>query len=171
METELRLLEESPQVNIHSDGPKTSLKKIANWKTPGFDGIHGFWFNKFTSIHDKLATETCLPLMWKILTAQIKEKIYYSLISRGIFPDEEKGCRKKTRGTEELLYIDQQIPDESKKRRKNLAMAFTKKLTIRPPKAGHNTVSKCIKCPTKLYNLSKRPCKRGEWNIQQEGKA
>ena len=36
---------------------KTTLKKISNWKTPGHDGIHGFWFKKFTSIHDRLALE------------------------------------------------------------------------------------------------------------------
>ena len=96
------------------------------------DGIYGFWFKKFTSVHDRLALEmnrypqdaqvpdwmakvktaliqkdpskriaphnyrpiTCLPMMWKILTAQIKEKIYYSLISRGLFPNEQKGCEK-----------------------------------------------------------------------------
>ena len=62
---------------------------------------------------------TCLPMMWKILTAQIREKIYYSLASR-----EQKGCRKCSRGTAELLYIDQHILNESKTRRKNLAMAW-----------------------------------------------
>ena len=78
---------------------------------------------------------TCLLRMWKILSAQIR-KNYNSLISRGIFPDEQKGCRKKTRGTEELLYINQHILNESKTRRKNLAMAWidNKKLTIWSPK-------------------------------------
>ena len=57
----------------------------------------------------------CVPMMWKILTAQIREEIYYSLISRGWFPDEQKGCRKGPRGTAELLYIDQHILNESKK--------------------------------------------------------
>ena len=63
-------------------------------------------------------------MMWKILTAQIREKIYYSLISRGLFPNEQKGCRKGSRGTAELLYIDKHILNESKNRRKNLAMAW-----------------------------------------------
>ena len=31
-------------------------KKISNWKMPG-QGIHGFWFKKFASIHDRLALE------------------------------------------------------------------------------------------------------------------
>ena len=67
---------------------------------------------------------TCLPKMWKILIAQIRKKIYYSLTSRWLFPDEQKGCRKKSRGTVELLSIDKHILNESKTRRKNLAMAW-----------------------------------------------
>ena len=67
---------------------------------------------------------TCLPMMWKILTAQIREEIYYSLTSLGLFPDEQKGCYKGSRGTAELLYIDQHILNESKTGWKNLAMAW-----------------------------------------------
>ena len=62
--------------------------------------------------------------MWQILTAQIRGEIYYSLTSRGLFPDEQKGCYKGTRGTAELLYIDQHILNETKTWRKNLAMAW-----------------------------------------------
>ena len=67
---------------------------------------------------------TFLPIMWKILTAQIREEIYNSLTSRGLFPDEQKRCHKGSRGTAELLYIDQHILNESKTRRKNLAMTW-----------------------------------------------
>ena len=62
--------------------------------------------------------------MWKILTAQIREKIYYSRTSHGLFPDEQKRCRKGSRGTAELLYIDKHILNGSKTRRKNLAMVW-----------------------------------------------
>ena len=84
----------------------------------------------------------CLPMMWKILTAHIREEIYYSLISYGIFTDEQKGSSKRTRCTEELLYIDQHIHNESKTRQKNLAMAWIdfKKAYDMPSKAGHYTV-------------------------------
>ena len=41
-----------------------------------------------------------------------------------MFPDEQKGCRKGSRGTAELLFIDLHILNESKKKRKNLAMAW-----------------------------------------------
>ena len=63
-----------------------------------------------------LQTHNCLPMIWKILTAQIREEMYYSLTSHGFLPDEHKGCCKGSRGTVELLYIDQHILDESKKR-------------------------------------------------------
>ena len=115
---------------------------------------------------------TCLPMMWKILTAHIREKIYYSLLSRGI-SYEHKGCRKRTRGTEDLLYVDQHIFNERKTRRKNLAMDWIdyKKAYDMVPKAGYYTVSKCIKYLTELNSLSRRPCKPGEWNWQLEDKA
>ena len=34
---------------------------------------------------------TCVQIMWKILTAQIRKEIYYSLKSCGIFLKEQKG--------------------------------------------------------------------------------
>ena len=66
---------------------------------------------------------TCLPMMWKIFTAQIREEIYYSLTSCGLFPEESKRCCKGSRGTAKLLYIDQHTLNERKTRRKNLVMA------------------------------------------------
>ena len=155
-------LKEGPKAEIPTNLLKTTLRKVSNWKKPGHDGIHGFWFKKFASIYDRLVLEmkkclqtahvpewmtkgrttliqkdpnkgialnnyrpiTCLPMMWKILTAQIREEIYYSLTSRGLFPGELKGCCKGSRGTTGLLYIDQHILNESKTRRKNLAVAW-----------------------------------------------
>ena len=54
---ELEQLEEGPKAEIHADLLRTALKKVSNWETPGHDGIHGFWFKKFTSIHDRLVLE------------------------------------------------------------------------------------------------------------------
>ncbi len=76
-------------------------------------------------------------------------KIYYSLTSRGLFPGEQKGCRKGSRGTAELLFIDQHILNESKTRRKNLAMAWIdyKKAYDMVPQSG------IIHCH-KMYKIS-----------------
>ena len=54
---ELEGLEEARKQKYTSNDSKKTLQKISNWKTPGHDGIHGFWFKKFTSIHDRLALE------------------------------------------------------------------------------------------------------------------
>ena len=67
---------------------------------------------------------TCLPMTWKLLTVQICEEVYYSLTSRRLFPEEQKGCCKGSRGIAELLYIDQNILNENENRRANLAMAW-----------------------------------------------
>ena len=50
--------------------------------------------------------------------------IYYTLTSRGLFPVEQEGCNKGSKRTAELLYKDQHILNESKTRRKNLAMVL-----------------------------------------------
>ena len=87
--------------------------------------------------------------MWKISTAQIREEINYSLTSRGLFPEEHKGYRKGSRGTAELLYIDQHILNESKTRRKNLSMAWIdyKKAYVMVP---HSWIINCLK----IYKIS-----------------
>ena len=72
----------------------------------------------------QLQTITCLPMEWKILTTQIREEKCYTQTSRELFPEEQKGCCKGTRGTAKLLDIDQLILNESNTRRKNLAMAW-----------------------------------------------
>ena len=63
--------------------------------------------------------------MWKILTVQIREEIYYSLTSRGLFPVEQKGYRNGFKGTGELLYIDQSILNESKAKRKKISYGLS----------------------------------------------
>ena len=57
---------------------------------------------------------TCLPAICKLLMTQIKEAIYDSLISWGLFNSAQKRCRKVTREKRELRYIDQYILRDSK---------------------------------------------------------
>ena len=67
---------------------------------------------------------TCLPLMWKLLTGVIADQIYAHLDQEKLLPEEQKGCRKGSRGTNDLLYIDRAVIKEVKSRNKNLAMAW-----------------------------------------------
>ena len=45
-------------------------------------------------------------------------------IEANTIPEEQKGCRKGSRGTNDLLYIDSAVIKEVKSRNKNLAMAW-----------------------------------------------
>ena len=67
---------------------------------------------------------TCLPMMWKILTAQISGEIYYSLISCGLLFEEQKGYHMGTRGAGHVIHIDQHFLKDSKTKRKNLHLAW-----------------------------------------------
>ena len=67
---------------------------------------------------------TCLPLIWKLLTGIIADGMYIFLESRDLLPHEQKGSRKKSRGTHDQLFIDKRIMKEVKERKKNVAMAW-----------------------------------------------
>ena len=122
-----------PKAEIHMNLLKTTLKNYQTVQTPGNDGIHSFWFKKFTPIQEILAQEMnrCLqrshisewmtkrktmliqkePIKWKgpkqlqthNLPTDDVEIIYYFLKSCRLFPDEKKGCCKRSRGTGELF--------------------------------------------------------------------
>ena len=85
---------------------------------------------------------TCLPLMWKLLTGVLADQIYAHLDQEKLLPEEQKGCRKDSRGTNNLLYIDRAVIAEVKSRNKNLAIAW-----IDYKKAYHMVLhSRIIEC-------------------------
>ena len=67
---------------------------------------------------------TCLPLMWKLLTGVIAHRVYAHLDQEKLLPEEQRGYRKGSRGTNDLLCIDRAVIKEVKSRNKNLAMAW-----------------------------------------------
>lgn len=92
----------------------------------------------------------CLPLMWKLLTGIFSEKIYDHLERSDLFVDEQKGCRKNSRGTKEQLMIDKAILKNSRRRHTNLAMSWIdyKKAYDMAP---HSWINKCID----MFGISK----------------
>ena len=62
---------------------------------------------------------TCLPFMRKLLTGVIADQIYAHLDQEKSLPEEQKECRKGSRGTNNLLYIDRAVIKEVKSRNKN----------------------------------------------------
>ena len=67
---------------------------------------------------------TCLPLMWKALTAVLADKLYDHLENQGIIGDEQKGCRRNTRGTKDPLLVDKAVLRDCKSRKTNLAIGW-----------------------------------------------
>ena len=66
----------------------------------------------------------CLPLMWKLLTSVLAEKVYTLLSEKNVLPDEQKGWRKNSRGTKYQLLNDKQILTPCKKYQRNLAKGW-----------------------------------------------
>ena len=62
--------------------------------------------------------------MWKLLTGVIADQIHAHLDQEKLLPEEQKGCRKGSRGTNDLLYIDRAVIKEVKSWNKNLAMGW-----------------------------------------------
>ena len=57
---------------------------------------------------------TCLPLMWKLLTGEIAEEMYNYLEREKILPEEQKGCKRGSRGTKDQLLIDKTVLKDCK---------------------------------------------------------
>ena len=66
----------------------------------------------------------CLPLMWKLLTGIFADKIYDHLHENSLLPDEQKGCRKRSRGTKDQLLIDREVLKEARRKQRSLSMAW-----------------------------------------------
>ena len=97
---------------------------------------------------------SCLPLMWKLLTGVIAESIYEYLERNNILPEEQKGCRRKSRGTKDQLLIDKMILQDCKKGHKNLAMAwvdYRKAYDLVP----HSWILECLELSQISENIKK----------------
>ena len=67
---------------------------------------------------------SCLPLAWKLMTGIIADSMYEFFVVNDALPVEQKGCRRKSRGTKDQLLIDMMVLADCKRKHKNLAMAW-----------------------------------------------
>ena len=111
---------------------------MPNWKPPGPDLAPGFWLKNFSSLHERVRfhiqfvdqrknfTVTKNKINGNVAsncTGVIADQIYAHLDQEKLLPEEQKGCRKGSRRTNDLLYIDRELIKEVKSRNKNLEMA------------------------------------------------
>ena len=52
---------------------------------------------------------TCLPLVWKLLTSILPDKIYDYLEKKILLLEEQQEFRKRYKGTDDLLFINKMI--------------------------------------------------------------
>ena len=76
------------------------------------------------NVADNFRPLTCLPLMWKLVTGVIAERIYGLLEGDIVLPNEQKGCRTKSRGINDQLFIYKIVLKDCRRRSTNLAMAW-----------------------------------------------
>ena len=67
---------------------------------------------------------TRLPVMYKLLTALMSERIYSYLQNNNVLPEEQKGCRKKSRGCKDQLLVSQMVMQHAKKFKKNPSVTW-----------------------------------------------
>nr|CAI5864221.1 unnamed protein product [Callosobruchus analis] len=67
---------------------------------------------------------TCLPTLYKIITATICRSIEQHLTQNNILTEEQKGCRKQSQGCKEQLIIDTVIMEQTRKENRNLHTCF-----------------------------------------------
>ena len=83
--------------------------------------------------------------MWKLLMAVIAaDQIYGHQDQQAFLLEEQKGCRKRSRGSNNLLYIDRTVIKEVKSRKKNLAIAcinYKKDYDVVP----HSWIKECLR--------------------------
>ena len=73
---------------------------LSNWKAPGPDLVQGYWLTNFTNIHDIQTNNLPTPYV------EVFNGIY---IRRNLHEEEQKGLRKQSRGTHDLLFIYESI--------------------------------------------------------------
>ena len=62
--------------------------------------------------------------MWKLLSGVIADQIYGHLDQHKLLPEQQKGCRKSSRGANNSLYFDRAVIREVQSRKKDLAMTW-----------------------------------------------
>ena len=93
-----------------------------------------------------------LPMMWKLLTGVMGEKLYHRLERNGLLTDEQKGCRKGSRGSKDQLLVDKAILKNCWRRLTNLSMAwidYEKAYDMVP----HSWILKCLEMAGAAKNM------------------
>ena len=109
---------------------------------------------------------TCLPTMWKLFSSIVAEEVYRHLEEHSLWPVEQKGCKKVSRGTKDQLLIDKMVLRDCRDRKVGLHMAWIdyKKAYDSVP---HSWLIKCLEIVK--VNEKTRKClahAMGKWKTE-----
>ena len=109
---------------------------------------------------------TCLPLMWKVLTGIVSESLYRHLESEKLLPEEQKECRKESRGTKDQLMIDKMVMKNCRRRLTNLCVAWIdyKKAYDMVPHSWILTCLTMFKVADNIHNLIRKSMR--SWTVE-----
>ena len=111
-----------PRLQLHLQ-ECVNQENVPEWMVTGWivliqkDPMKGIQANNYRPI-------ACLPIMWKLLTGIMGEKLYQHLERNGLLTDERKGYRKGSRGAKDQLLVDKAILKNCRRRLTNLSMAW-----------------------------------------------
>ena len=114
------------EIPLHSRQTSTRNEQMLTRYQSGWPKKRPYWFRR-TQAKELLETITDRHLPNNDVentNKTNKRKYLLRVTSQGLFPDEQKRCCKGSGGTAKLLYLDQHTLNESKTRRKNLAIAW-----------------------------------------------
>lgn len=155
-------IQEAEYQEVTKEEVKSATSKFQNWKSPGIDRLHNFWWCHLTNLHHKMADVldhilnhpdqsppwlttgrttlvpkkhetknpanyrpiTCLPIIYKILTNIITNRMKHHINANQIVPNEQKGCSNETYGTIDQLTINSMVMKDAKKNKRNVSTAW-----------------------------------------------
>ena len=97
---------------------------IPSWMTEGRTYLIIKDPNKSSHDPSNYRPITCLPNIWKLTTGILADVIYDHLDTNNLFPEEQKGCKRNSRGCKEQLLIDKLILRQCKRLKRSLHMSF-----------------------------------------------
>uniref|UniRef100_A0A1X7TDD6 Reverse transcriptase domain-containing protein n=1 Tax=Amphimedon queenslandica TaxID=400682 RepID=A0A1X7TDD6_AMPQE len=109
--------------------------------------------------------------MWKLLTGVLAEYLYIFFESNELLPEEQKGCRRGSKGTKDQLLIDKMVLRDCKKRRTNLSLAWIdyKKAYDMVP---HSWIVECLDmmgCAENVRNLLEKSMSQWKCELNAGG--
>ena len=98
-------------------------KQLPDWLTYGQTVLCQKDCTKGNAV-DKYHPISCLTLIWKLLTGIMPEYLCSFLEEEKILPEEQKGCKRNSKGTKYQVLVNKAVLRDCKRRITSLAMAW-----------------------------------------------